>query len=102
MPEYSFHCDGCGLTHTRDEPMNAEHRPGSCHQCGRPLRRLYDSRTVVDEIRGTNYFHPTKRMEVHGHGATFDIGLGKWYSTKQERRNLIKKAGFQEWGPREV
>jgi len=78
--------------------MNDDHTPPAC-ACGALTHRVYNAHHIVDEIRGTSYFHPTKRTTVRDHGRVFDVGMGAWYSTKSERKRKMQARGLKEYGP---
>jgi len=103
---YEFVCDTCGRRLEIERPMAKAGDPVSCPVCtqysGRCMRRLYTSATIVDEIRGRNYFHPTLKREVQDHGKYFDVGMGQWVFSKSDRRKKMAALGLQEWGPRMV
>ena len=101
MPFYAFTCNTCGREAEVMRPMAQASDPGP-RCCETPMRRLFLSHYHCDEVRGSAYFCPDRRREVKDHGKVYDLGLGKWYTTKSERRKYIKQAGFQEHGIREV
>ena len=95
---YSFRCDGCSNEVDIDRPMADAGNPANCRICTSPMRRLFNSYSHCDEVRGTYYRHPTKGVMVKDHGKYFDVGAGWWVHSKSERRNLMKRDGLTEVG----
>ena len=95
---YSFRCDGCSSTVDVDRPMARAGETEHCQSCTAPMRRLFNSHSICDEIRGTHYLHPGLNKRVKDHGKYFDIGMGRWIHSKSERRKLIARDGLVEVG----
>jgi predicted nucleic acid-binding Zn ribbon protein len=99
---YSFRCDGCAHEVDLDRPMDQAGEPAHCEMCTAPMRRLFNSHSICDEIRGTNYLDPRINKRVKDHGKYYDIGMGRWIRSKSERRALMKRDGLVEVGSTQV
>lgn len=95
---YTFHCPECRALVELEQRMNADHTPPTC-ACGKQTQRIFNSRYNCDEIRSTRYFNPDVGAEVTDHGRKYDIGMGAWYTTKSQRKQLMKEKGLGEYGP---
>ena len=95
---YTFRCDGCSTEVDVERPIAHAGDEYRCLNCTASMRRVFNSYSVCDEIRSTNYLHPTLNRHVKGHGKYYDRGMGAWIHSKSERKALIKERGLTETG----
>ena len=99
---YTFACDGCSQTVEVTRPMDQAGEPAHCEICTAPMRRVFDSHSICDEIRSVTYVDPKTSKTVKGHGRYFDIGARAWINSKSGRRRMMKDKNLLEVGPRMV
>lgn len=95
---YEYFCPNCEVIVEVESPMDADHSPGPCPDCGKTMGRIYGANFICDEIRSTWHFNPKTRQEEKTWGQHFDVGLGRWIGTKSERRRIMKEKGLAELG----
>jgi predicted nucleic acid-binding Zn ribbon protein len=93
---YTFHCAHCNETIDRWQNIADEHVGGECRKCGQMTVRVYNAQIAGDEFKSGTHFNPSTRRMERCHGDHFDIGLGKWVSSKSERARLMKERELHE------
>ena len=98
---YVFACDACGVEEEVERPMADASLPHT-GACGHEGRRVYASSFHCDEIRGTALWDPKARGVKKQHGKYFDVGLGRYITSKSQRKQIVANSGVQEYGAREI
>ena len=99
MPNYDYSCPICNITREVFKWVSEVDRPEVCPRCRERMSRLYNDCTVIGiEFKSGVAFNPVAGKDTAYHGSHFDVGAGRWFNDKNERKAWMKSRGVREIG----
>ena len=95
MPTYDYRCPVCGVEQEVFRWVREPH-PVCCEQ---PMTQLFRDMTFIGvEFKSGVGFDPTTKHDTPYHGDHFDLGAGRWFRDKNERKAWMRSKNVKEVG----
>lgn len=98
MPNFDFTCPTCGKEEERFLWVREASEPQAC-SCGSVMTKMFRECTVIGiEFKSFSAWDPKAKKVIPQHGGHFDIGAGRYFADKNERKQWMKAKGMKELG----
>ena len=97
MPSYDYSCPICNVTREVFKWVSEVDRPEVCPRCRERMVRAYREMNFIgSEFKSGVAFDQKAKKDIPYHGGHFDLGAGRYFNDKNERKAWMKSRGVRE------